>query len=559
MASPGAPSAGRPGTAVLTAAGLSKAYAGIRALRGVSFDVVAGEVHAIVGENGAGKSTLIKILAGAIAPDEGLLDVGGERVTRHDPLAARRRGIAVIYQQPTLFPHLSVAENLSLALDAGSPFARIDWAKRRSDARRLLEAAGASIDPDASADTLSIAEQQMVEIARALSHDARIVIMDEPTASLTVREVDRLLETVRTLRAHGTAVVYISHRLEEVFSLADRITVLRDGERIGTVDARTTDRGSVIQMMIGRAMDIEPGYRTDGTTDPGATSSPTPGHRKDGMTGPGSTSSSVGPGATSSDVAAGSFIPSGMHPAGGVRLQLDRVSSAEGVRDVTLSVHGGEIVGLGGLVGAGRTELARALFGLAPASGRITVDGTVRQISSPADAIAAGLAYVPEDRRKHGVIGELRNGSNLSLASLPRLARLGGWLDRRAEREAGERFIKELDVRPPLLSAATRTLSGGNQQKVALGRWLMTNPSVLILDEPTQGVDIGAKAEIHRHIRRLAGQGTAILVISSDLPELLSLSDRIVVMRGGAITGTLARAEATAETVMRLALGESAA
>ena len=525
----------------------------------MSFDVLPGEVHAIVGENGAGKSTLIKILAGAIAPDEGLLDVGGERVTRHDPLAARRRGIAVIYQQPTLFPHLSVAENLSLALDAGSPFARIDWAKRRSDARRLLEAAGASIDPDASADTLSIAEQQMVEIARALSHDARIVIMDEPTASLTVREVDRLLETVRTLRAHDTAVVYISHRLEEVFSLADRITVLRDGERIGTVDARTTDRGSVIQMMIGRAMDIEPGYRKDGMTDPGATSSPTPGHRKDGMTGPGSTSSSVGPGATSSDVAAGSFIPSGMHPAGAIRLQLDRVSSIEGVRDVTLSVHGGEIVGLGGLVGAGRTELARALFGLAPASGRITVDGTVRQISSPADAIAAGLAYVPEDRRKHGVIGELRNGTNLSLASLPRLARLGGWLDRRAEREAGERFIKELDVRPPLLSAATRTLSGGNQQKVALGRWLMTNPSVLILDEPTQGVDIGAKAEIHRHIRRLAGQGTAILVISSDLPELLSLSDRIVVMRGGAITGTLARAEATAETVMRLALGESAA
>src|SRR4051812_35065870 len=272
MASPGAPSAGRPGTAVLTAAGLSKAYAGIRALRGVSFDVLAGEVHAIVGENGAGKSTLIKILAGAIAPDEGLLDVGGDRVTRHDPLAARRRGIAVIYQQPTLFPHLSVAENLSLALDAGSPFARIDWAKRRSDARRLLEAAGAAIDPDASADTLSIAEQQMVEIARALSHDARIVIMDEPTASLTVREVDRLLGTVRTLRAHGTAVVYISHRLEEVFSLADRITVLRDGERIGTVDARTTDRGSVIQMMIGRAMDIEPGYRKDGMTDPGAIS-----------------------------------------------------------------------------------------------------------------------------------------------------------------------------------------------------------------------------------------------------------------------------------------------
>ena len=239
----------------------------------MSFDVLAGEVHAIVGENGAGKSTLIKILAGAIAPDEGLLDVGGERVTRHDPLAARRRGIAVIYQQPTLFPHLSVAENLSLALDAGSPFARIDWAKRRSDARRLLEAAGAAIDPDASADTLSIAEQQMVEIARALSHDARIVIMDEPTASLTVREVDRLLETVRTLRAHGTAVVYISHRLEEVFSLADRITVLRDGERIGTVDAPTTDRGSVIQMMIGRAMDVEPGYRKDGMTDPGATSS----------------------------------------------------------------------------------------------------------------------------------------------------------------------------------------------------------------------------------------------------------------------------------------------
>jgi len=513
MAAPGVPSAGRPGgTVVLAAAGLSKAYAGIRALRGVSLDVIAGEVHAIVGENGAGKSTLIRILAGAVAPDEGVLDVGGERVTRHDPLAARRRGIAVIYQQPTLFPHLSVAENLSLALDAGSPFSRIDWANRRSDARRLLEAAGAAIDPEASADTLSIAEQQMVEIARALSHEARIVIMDEPTASLTVREVDRLLDTVRTLRAHGTAVVYISHRLDEVFSLADRISVLRDGERVATVDARSTDRASVIQMMIGRTMDEGPGYRKDG-----------------------------------------------MHPAGAVRLELESVSSVEGVSDVTLTVRGGEIVGLGGLVGAGRTELARALFGLAAASGRITLDGTPRHIKSPADAIAAGLAYVPEDRRKHGVIGELRNGSNLSLASLPSLARRGGWLDRRAEREAGERFIKELDVRPPSLAAATRTLSGGNQQKVALGRWLMTKPSVLILDEPTQGVDIGAKAEIHRHVRRLAAEGTAILLISSDLPELLALSDRVVVMRGGAMTGTLSRAEATAESIMRLALGESVA
>ena len=320
---------------------------------------------------------------------------------------------------------------------------------------------------------------------------------------------------------------------------------------------------------------VGPGYRTDGVTDPGATSSRVgPGYRKDGMTDPGATSLRVGPGyrtdgvtdpgATSvsvgpPDVAAGSFIPSGMHPAGAVRLELESVSSVEGVRDVTLTVRGGEIVGLGGLVGAGRTELARALFGLAAASGRITVDGTPRHIKSPADAIAAGLAYVPEDRRKHGVIGELRNGSNLSLASLPRLARLGGWLDRRAEREAGERFIKELDVRPPSLAAATRTLSGGNQQKVALGRWLMTKPSVLILDEPTQGVDIGAKAEIHRHVRRLAAEGTAILLISSDLPELLALSDRVVVMRGGAMTGTLSRAEATAESIMRLALGESVA
>jgi rhamnose transport system ATP-binding protein len=498
-------------TPLLRANGLSKSYAGVHALRDVSIALLAGEVHALVGENGAGKSTLIRILTGAVAPDSGEIDVAGVPVSVHDPLSASQRGIAAIYQQPTLFPHLTVAENLALGLERVSPWHRIEWPARRTRARDLLARVGARVDPESLASELSMAEQQLVEIARALGRDARIVIMDEPTASLTAQEVDRLLDTVRHLKARGAAVLYISHRLDEVFGLADRITVLRDGQRIDTGEANRFDRATLIRLMVGR------------------------------------------------DIA--ESLARVSRSAGSVVLETRALGlQAARIGGISLTVRGGEIVGLGGLVGAGRTELARILFGLTPAdAGDILLNGTPLRIRRPLDAIRAGIAYVPEDRRRHGVIPQLRTVSNLSLASLPWLSAAFGWLKRGEERANASTWIERLDVRPPLLDAATGTLSGGNQQKVALGRWLMTSPRVLILDEPTQGVDVGAKREIHQQIVDLAAGGVAIVLISSDLPELIALSDRIVVMRAGRTVGTLESADISPEAVLRLALGEQAA
>jgi rhamnose transport system ATP-binding protein len=498
-------------TLLLRADALGKSYAGIRALEHVSFDLRPGEVHALVGENGAGKSTLIRILAGAVAADAGTLEIGGERIAHHDPQSAMRRGISVIYQQPTLFPHLSVAENLAIGRETTTLWRRVEWTARRDAAARLLDRIGARIDVDRPARELSMAEQQMVEIARALGRQARIVIMDEPTASLTAQEVERLLAAVRELRARGAGIIYISHRLEEVFTLADRISVLRDGVRVATHDASSVSRGEVIRLMVGREM-AEPSR-----------------HER------------VAPGETVLEVR-------------GV------TSTAAGINGISFDLRAGEILGLGGLVGAGRTELAHTLFGLLPLdSGDILIGGLPATIRHPQDAVDAGIAYVPEDRRRHGVIAQLRNTANLSLASLPRLAGALGWLRRSDERTAAATLVRDLDVRPPSLDAATGTLSGGNQQKVAIGRWLMTRPRVLVLDEPTQGVDIGAKSEIHRQIARLAATGVAVLLISSDLPELLALSDRILVLRGGRVVGALADADMTPEAVLRLALGERAA
>jgi rhamnose transport system ATP-binding protein len=498
-------------TLLLQADALGKSYAGIRALEHVSFDLRPGEVHALVGENGAGKSTLIRILAGAVAADAGTLDIGGERIVHHDPQSALRRGVSVIYQQPTLFPHLTVAENLAIGREASSLWRRVDWTARREAATRLLERVGARIDVDRPARELSMAEQQMVEIARALGRQARIVIMDEPTASLTTQEVERLMTAVKELRARRAGVIYISHRLDEVFALADRISILRDGVRVATHDASAVNRGEVIRLMVGREM-----------TEPVRHDRGTPGEKM---------------------------------------LEVRNMTSAAArITDISLDVRAGEIVGLGGLVGAGRTELAHTLFGLLPMeSGEIAIGAARVSIRQPQDAVNAGIAYVPEDRRRHGVIAQLRNVANLSLASLPRLSGAFGWLRRSEERSATMTFVRDLDVRPPSLDVATGTLSGGNQQKVAIGRWLMTRPRVLVLDEPTQGVDVGAKAEIHRHIARLASGGVAVLLISSDLPELLALSDRILVLRGGRVAGSLTGTDMTPEAVLRLALGERAA
>lgn len=493
---------------LLTLTAVHKSFAGVRALRGVSFDLRAGEVHALVGENGAGKSTLIKIITGALRPDAGALTVRGRVVTGYDPGTARDLGVAAIYQQPTLFPDLTVAENLALGLEPGGPWRVIRWRERRERARRLLARIGAAIEPDSPARALSMPEQQLVEIARALGADARVLIMDEPTASVSGQEAAHLIRVVRELREHGVGIIYISHRLEELPQVADRVTVLRDGEVVGTRPMAEVTRDDLIRMMVGRELSA--------------------------------------------------VFPKQPVPAGDVVLELRGVGCrAAGVHDVHIAVRAGEVVGLAGLVGAGRTELARVLFGLTPSDGgEIRLRGQPVVIDDPRRAVDLGIAYVPEDRRRHGVVSDLSVAANTTLATLRRVSRFG-LLDRRRERAVAGEYVRRLGVKTASVDDPVATLSGGNQQKVAVARWLATDPAVLILDEPTQGVDVGAKAEIHRLMGELAGRGIAILMISSELPEVLGMSDRVAVMRGGTVAGMLERAAATQEAMLDLALGQA--
>ncbi len=486
---------------------MSKAYAGVRALRGASFELREGEIHALVGENGAGKSTLVKIATGAVAADAGELRVGERTVAHNSPRLARSLGIAAIYQQPALFPDLTVAENVAIGLEAGGPWRRIDWSARRRRAAELLALVGARIDPEAEASGLSMPEQQLVEIARALGAEARVLILDEPTASLSEDDAQNLFRVLRRLRAEGAGMVYISHRLEELVAIADRVTVLRDGSTVATRDAASVTREELIQLMVGREL--------------------------------------------------ASVFPKREVARGDVVLELRGLGCRRaGVSGVSLELRAGEILGLAGLVGAGRSELARVLFGLDPAdAGQVLLRGRPVRIDSPASAVAAGIAYLPEDRRRHGVVLEMPIDANITLAALDRISRAGG-LDLGRERTLALEQVRRLAIKTPSLYAPVATLSGGNQQKVALGRWLVTRPSVLILDEPTQGIDVGAKAEIHALMVELAEQGAAILMISSELPEVLGMSDRIAVMRGGRIAGVVPREAATPEGVLALALGE---
>ena len=411
---------------LLSAQSIAKSFAGARALDGVSLDVRAGEVHALVGENGAGKSTLIKIMTGAEAPDRGTITIGGRALSRLDPAAAHALGIAAVYQQPALFPHLTVTENLAIGSEAAAPWRRIDWPARRARARHLLAKIGASLDPDRTVDTLTMPEQQMVEIARALGADARVLILDEPTASLTTREVDALLDLVRRLRAQGVGILYISHRLDEVLAIADRITVLRDGRTVGTEDGRSVSAADLIARMVG-----------DELHDPPA---PEPRREQD------------------------------------VALEILALSNRRaGIADVSLAVRRGEILGLAGLVGSGRTQLAETIFGITPAdAGEIRIAGRTVAVRDPAEAIAAGIAYVPEDRRRHGVVLEMSVAANRSMASLAAVARRG-LIDFGAERAAAARDIAALRITPTSPLAEAATLSGGNQQKVAIARWLATS------------------------------------------------------------------------------------
>ncbi len=491
--------------ALLRATDLCKSYAGVQALRGASFELRSGEVHALVGENGAGKSTLIRIITGAVEADSGLIELDGTAITHNSPRLAKSLGIAAIYQQPALFPELSVAENLALGLEQSSLWTRINWRARRRRAAELLAQVGAGIDPDALACDLSMPQQQMLEIARAIGADARVLIMDEPTASLSDDDAQNLFKVVGELRSRGVGIIYISHRLDELPAIADRVTVLRDGCTIETRPMHEVTREELIRLMVGRELSA--------------------------------------------------IFPKRAVELGETVLELRGVGcSRSGVTDVNLSVRKGEVVGLAGLVGAGRTELARTIFGLTPADqGEILIRGERARIKSPSEAIQRGIAYLPEDRRRHGVIAELPISANITLASLEKLSR--PWsMDFRREREIAGDYVRRFGIKTPALFSPVSTLSGGNQQKVALSRWLAVKPSVLILDEPTQGIDVGAKSEIHELMMELAEQGAAILMISSELPEILGMSDRVAVMRGGTICEVLNREEATQQKILELAL-----
>lgn len=498
-----------PGRELLRVEGVTKSFPGIRALDGVDMDLRAGEVHALLGENGAGKSTLIKTVSGAHRPDAGRVLVDGVETAIRSVRDATRLGIATIHQEFNLVPRMTVAENIFLGRRPRTALGLVDRKTMRARAAQLLERVRLDVSPNALVRELGIARLQMVEIAKALSLDARVLIMDEPTAVLTSEEVETLFTIVRELRAAGVGVIFITHHLEEIAALGDRVTVLRDGRSVGEVPA-STGEDELIRLMVGR--DIAEQYPRRRPDEPGA-----PLLRVRGLTRGGAGSGPV-------------------------------------FEDIDFEVRAGEVVGLAGLVGAGRTEVARAVFGVDRYdSGTVQVDGADLARGDVRAAMRAGLGLVPEDRKGQGLVMDATLQDNLTLARLDRDTR-AGLVDRRGQRRAAAGVADRLRVRMSGLGQSTRTLSGGNQQKVVIGKWLLTDTKLLILDEPTRGIDVGAKVEIYRIVNELTASGRAVLMISSDLPEVLGMSDRVLVMARGRLVGELSGEEATEDAVLRLAL-----
>jgi ribose transport system ATP-binding protein len=487
--------------------GISKRFPGVQALDRVDLDVRRGEVHVLLGENGAGKSTLMKILSGAYARDKGRIFINGDEVEPRDPRQAQALGISIIYQTFSQAPHLTVAENLFLGREPLTRWGSIDTRKMWAMSQAALAPVGLPVDPDTPIKKLSVAQRQMVEIAKALSLNARVVIMDEPTSALTGLETRRLFAIIASLKAQGRAIIYISHKLEEVAQVGDRVTVLRDGRRIGTLEIAQADVPRLIGMMVGRDLALTSVREV-----------------------------SLGP----------EF------------LRVEGLGRGNAVRDINLCLHEGEILALAGLIGAGRTELARAIFGVDRIdSGKIWVFGQPVTIRHPADATQLGIGFVTEDRLFSGLLMTMSIVENATLPSLRQFGAFWGtFLNPARERDATRNLVRALKVQPPQLERKVRYLSGGNQQKVALAKWLMARSRILILDEPTQGIDVGAKEDVHRlMIEFTRSRRGAILLISSDLPEVLRMSDRILVMREGRLAGELSRADATEERVMQLAVG----
>jgi len=497
-----------PTVAVLELRHAAKSFGPVKALIDGSIELRAGEVHALLGENGAGKSTLVKILAGVHQPDSGQLLVNGEEITLHGPAAARAAGIAVIYQEPMLFPDLTVAENIFMGRQPVRAGRRIDRGAMNRAATEIFAQLGVVLDPTRPARGLSVADQQIVEIAKALSLNASVLIMDEPTAALSNVEVERLFRVIAALRGRGAAIMFISHRLQEVFAICQQVTIMRDGKFVLTAPTKELDVDTIIRSMIGR--DLGEMYQKTGT------------------------------------------VP------GEVVLAVDRLTRENVFYDVSFNVRRGEVVALAGLVGAGRTEVARAIFGIdRRTSGSVRLLGKALPNGEPAAAMAAGIAFVPEDRRQQGLVMDLAIDHNVALASLHRLSK-AGLIFRAAERRLAVTWAERLRLKYGRLRDTVSTLSGGNQQKVVLGKWLARSPSLLIIDEPTRGIDVGTKAEVHRIIDQLAAEGMAVLMISSELPEVLGVADRVLVIHEGRLTGEFARADATEDKIMRAATGQVA-
>ncbi|MBX3584677.1 MAG: sugar ABC transporter ATP-binding protein [Rhizobiaceae bacterium] len=489
---------------LLLARGVTKAFAGVTVLRDVDLDLHKGEIHALLGENGAGKSTFAKIVAGVHRPTRGKLSLNGRQVDISSPLVAQKLGVTLIHQEPISFPDLSVAENLVLGQGEQGWFSRVPWAEMTREARRQMDQLGVSIDVTKPMRGLSIADQQMVEIGRALASGSRLIIMDEPTAPLTPKEVDTLFGIVRRLRGEGRTIIFISHRLEEVRALCDRVTIFRDGSKVATDAIENLDDAEIIRLMIGRPLK--------------------------------------------------EYMHKHNASIGEVALEVEGLTLPGRFQDVSFQVRRGEIVGLGGLVGAGRTDVACAIFGIQPAeSGSLKVNGKTVDIRQPDDAIALGLAFVPEDRAVSGIFRTLSVEQNITAAIPGRIAPRG-FIRRAIEKLLAADSVRKLRIRLASVNQPIGELSGGNQQKAILARWLLAEPGILILDEPTRGIDIGVKAEFYDIIGELAEQGRAILLISSELPELLALCDRILVMAEGRLTAEIPRAEATQEKVMQAAV-----
>jgi ribose transport system ATP-binding protein len=488
--------------------GVSKAFPGVVALDKVDLDVLPGEVHVLLGENGAGKSTLMKVLSGAIRRDAGTIELNGRRVEIDSPRDAQALGVRIIYQELTLVPYLTAAENIFLGREPCAIPGFVDARRMRAEAARLLETLGLRIDPDRPVREMGIAQQQMVEVAKALVDNARVLVMDEPTSALTNTEIDELFAAIQRLTARGTAVIYISHRLEELTRIGNRVTVLRDGRKIATHRIGDVDIPYLIRLMANRDLN--------------------------------------------------EHFPKRRVPAGQALLEVRGLRRTGVLQDITFTVHAGEVVGVAGLLGAGRTEMARAIVGADPHDGgEIRIKGHAVQLDHPADAIRRGIGFMPEDRKTQGLIQMLSVSENTTLAALPRFSR-GGWLNRRDAAAAASRLVADLRIRTPTIEQPVAQLSGGNQQKVVLAKWLATGADILIMDEPTRGIDIGAKVEIYELMNALTARGAGILMISSELTEVLGMSDRILVMHAGRIAAEFDAADATQEKVLRAALGQAA-